>query len=250
MLGLAIEYADAGGPVGLVAGEDKEVGIKGLHVDMAVNGALARIHQHGNALRVGEANDFVNRRHRAESVRHHGDGHHPGAGAEQLGILLQQEIAVIIDWRPLQHGSLALAVEMPGNDVGVMLEDGEHDFIALPDHQAAVALCHKVDGLGGVAGEDDLVLGWRVQKPPDTFPCIFKCLRRCVREIVEAAVDVGVLLRHALRHGGDNGARLLGGGSIVEIDKRLAIDLAGEDGEIGADFRNVKHQRRASQPSA
>ncbi len=75
-------------------------------------------------------------------------------GDKQLLEFLDEEIAVLIDGRPFDHGAAALAVEMPGHDVGVVFEDGEDDLVALVDHQAAKALGHEIDGLGGVAGED------------------------------------------------------------------------------------------------
>ena len=63
------------------------------------------------------------------------------------------------DRRPLQHRALALAQEVPRHDVGVVLHDREHDLVALADLRAAEGLRDEVDGLGGVAGEDDLVVG-------------------------------------------------------------------------------------------
>ena len=55
MLGLAIEHADAGGAIGLVAGEDIEIRIEVLDVDGHVNGGLAAIDQHRNAAGMGDA---------------------------------------------------------------------------------------------------------------------------------------------------------------------------------------------------
>ena len=70
---------------------------------------------------------------------------------------VEQEVAVVVDRRPFDHRPAPLAVEVPRHDVRMMLEDGKDDLVALPDHQAAEALGGEVDGLGGVAGEDDLV---------------------------------------------------------------------------------------------
>ena len=50
---------------------------------------------------------------------------------EQAFELVEQELAESGDRRPFEHAALALAVEMPGHDVGMVLHDGEHDLVAL-----------------------------------------------------------------------------------------------------------------------
>ena len=147
-------------------------------------------------------------------------------GRQQLLEFVEQEVAVLVDGRPFQHRAVPLAVEMPGHDVGVVLHDGEHDLVAFADHHAAEALGHEVDGLGRVAGEDDLVLGRRIEEAPHAFARILEGLGGGVREEVQAAMHVGIFFRVALHHRVEHRLRLLGRGGIVEIDQRLAIDLA------------------------
>ena len=53
-------------------------------------------------------------------------------GDQQLLELVEQEVAVVVDRRPFDHGALALAQEMPRHDVGVVLHDREHDLVAAP----------------------------------------------------------------------------------------------------------------------
>ncbi len=60
---------------------------------------------------------------------------------------------------------------------------------------------------------------------------------------MQAAMDVGIFLGVALHDGIKHGLGLLGRGGVVEIDQGLAIDLAGEDGKVAADFFDVKHGR-------
>ncbi len=54
-LALAVEHADAGRPVELVAGEDVEIAVDVLHVDRHMHGALAAVDQHRDAAGVGDA---------------------------------------------------------------------------------------------------------------------------------------------------------------------------------------------------
>ena len=160
-------------------------------------------------------------------------------GGQQLLEFLDEEVAVVVDRRPFDHGAAAFAMEMPGHDIGMMLEDREHDLVALADHHAAEGLRHQVDGLGGIAGEDDLVLGRRVDEPADTFARILESLGRGIGEIVQAAMDIGIVLVHRLAHALEHRLGLLGGSRIVEIDQRLAVDLARQDREVAADGLDV-----------
>ena len=78
-------------------------------------------------------------------------------GVKQLLELVDEEIALLVHRRPFDHRALALAQEMPGHDVGVVLHDREHDLVARLDALARERIGDEVDRLGGVAGEDDLL---------------------------------------------------------------------------------------------
>ncbi len=154
-----------------------------------------------------------------------------------------EEIAIIIDGSPFDDGAAALAVEMPGHDVGVVFEDGEDDLIALVDHQSAKALSHEIDGFGGVAGEDQLILGRRIQEAAHAFAGILEALGCRIGKEMQAAMDVGIFFGVALHDGIKHGLWLLRRGGVIEIDQGLAINLARKDGKIAADFFDVKHGR-------
>ncbi len=147
------------GPIELVAGEGVEVAIEVLHVDREMHRALGAIDQHRDAAVMGHAHHLLDGDDGAEHVRHLGDGHHLGAGAEQRLEFVEGKLAGIRDRRPFQHRAVALFQKVPGHDVGVMLHDGEEDLVALADMDAAIGAGDEVDGLGGVAGEDDLGIG-------------------------------------------------------------------------------------------
>src|SRR5690606_9912055 len=59
-------------------------------------------------------------------------------------------------------------------------------------------------------------------------------------EVMDSAVDVRVLAGEKARHRVDHTLRFLRGGSVVEVDEGFAINLPGEDGEIGADGYGIK----------
>ena len=91
MLLLAVEHADAGRPVELVAGEGIEVAIEVLHVDREMHRALAAVDQHGDAAGMRDPDHLLDRHDGAEHVRHVGDGDHLGARGEQRLELVEQK---------------------------------------------------------------------------------------------------------------------------------------------------------------
>ena len=95
-------------------------------------------------------------------------------------------------------------------------------------------VCHQVDGLGGVAGEDR---GGRLpaDEPGDLRAGRLEGLGRLAGELVHAAVDGRVGLALEAVHGVDHLPRALRGGRRVEVGHPPALELAREHGEVGAD---------------
>ena len=186
-----------------------------------------------------EAHDLLDRHRRAERVRHLRDGDHLRARAEQLLEFVDEEIAVLVDRRPLDHRAVALAQEVPGDDVGVVLHDREHDLVAFLDALLAERVGDEVDRLGGVAGEDDLFLAAGIDEGPCRLARALIGLRRLVGEEMQATMDVGVFARIGLGQPVEHGLRLLRRGGVVEIDERLAVNLHRQRREIGADLIDV-----------
>src|SRR5262245_7297781 len=65
-----------------------------------------------------------------------------------------------------------------------------------------------------------------------------------IAEIMQPAMDIGVFAAIGPLDRAEHGARLLRRGAIVEIDELPAVHLAGENGEIGADRREVERRLR------
>ena len=76
---------------------------------------------------------------------------------EQLLVLVEHDLAAVVDRRDAQLGALLGRELLPGHDVGVVLEVRDDDLVALLDVAAAPGLGDQVDALGGAAHEDDLV---------------------------------------------------------------------------------------------
>ena len=133
-----------------------------------------------------------------------GDRHQLGARRKQLLEFLDEEIALLIDRRPLDHRALALAQEMPRHHVGMVLHDREHDLIAGLDAFAAEGIGDEIYGLGGVAGEDDFFLAGGVEKSAHLLARVLVRLGRGIGEVMQSAMHIGVFggvgVRDALQH--------------------------------------------------
>ena len=79
MFVLAVQRADSGRTVKLMAGDDVEVAVEVAHVDVEMNRRLRAVDQHRNSARMGDAHRLLDRHHRAEHVRHLRHRDHLGA---------------------------------------------------------------------------------------------------------------------------------------------------------------------------
>ncbi len=194
---------------------------------------------------MGKLCDRRHIRHRAQHVAHVRDGDHlrlrPDGGAHRVHV----ERAVLGEPHPAQHGAVALAQEMPGHDVGMVLHDRQHDLVARLDPRAE-RRGDQVDALGRALGEDHIVRGRRIEESAYGFARSFVGLGRLVRQRMQAPVHVGIGGAHLVRHRIDHGVRLLGAGGIVEIDERMPVHLPGQDRELGADGRKVELTQHGS----
>ena len=176
-----------------------------------------------------------------------GDGDHLGARGDQLHEFIEQELAIVGHRRPFQHRALPLAQEMPGHDVGVVLHDGEEDLVPLPDMRDAIGRGDEIDRLGGVAGEDDLGVGPRIEEAAHALARLLEIGGREVAQIMQPAMHIGVVLAIGALDGVEHELRLLRRGAVVEIDEVLAVDLAREDREVGADRLDVEGRSNRSE---
>ena len=201
--------------------------------------ALRAVDQHGDAAGVRHAHHLLDRDDGAEHVRHMSDGDHLGARCEQRLEFVEQQLAVVGDRRPFQDRALPLLQEIPGHDIGMVLHDGEHDLVALPDMRGAIGACNEVDGFRGIAGEDDLGIRACIDEAAHRLPRLLEIGGGEVAQVVQPAMDVGVFLSVGALDGVEHCSRLLRRSAVVEIDERLAMDRLRQDREVGADRLNV-----------
>ena len=187
----APEDADAGGRVDLVAGEGEEIGTQGLDVDGQMGGGLGGIDHDERAGLFRGGGHFGDRVDGAEGVGNPGEGEDFGALAEERGEGVLIKRAVVVAGNHLEGRAGPLAEHLPRDDVRVVFQGGNEDFVAFSDAAGETEdVGDEVDAVGGAGGEDDLVRGGGVELVGDGLPGIFKGLGGEAGEVVGAAVDV------------------------------------------------------------
>ena len=184
------------GAVDLVAGEDDRSRSRDPARRPACARRLAAVDQHRNAARMRDPHDLLDRRHRAQRIRHMGDGDELRAVGQALLEFLDVEHAEIVDRHPDQLGALPFADEMPRHDVGMMLHDREHDLVALADVRHAEAIGDRVDRLGRDLVKTISSVLRRVQEAAHRFARLFIGVGGGVREEMQAAMNVGVFVAY------------------------------------------------------
>ncbi len=229
---LAVDDTDARGGVNLVAAEDKEIGVEGLHINGRVGYALRAVHKDGDATAVGRLDDARHVVDGAEGVVDVPHGDELGAWREQSLILVEQEITVGADGDGHQVGALLLAHLLPGHYVGVVVQGGDDDLVARLEERAAEGLRHQVYALGGAAHEDYLLGGGCVDEVGHRLAGILIGVSGTGGQGVRSAVDVAVAARVVVGEGLDDLTGLLRGGPVVEPHEVVAVHLLAEDGEV------------------
>jgi hypothetical protein len=139
------------GAVKLVGGEDVEVAAQRLHIHPHSRHRLAAVEQEERTDGVGELRRPAGVENGAEDVRHMGERHQLVPLGQHRCHRLDFDPAVVRQRRHVDGRAGAVGDHLPGHDVGVMLEDREHDPVAGLEEGPAPALRDEVDSFGGAA---------------------------------------------------------------------------------------------------
>src|SRR5687767_15158932 len=116
-----------------MSGEDIEIRIEVLDVDAAVRNSLSAVNKHGDSAAVRYLDHGFDRVDGPQSV---GDMDHTdqtGAIIQKLFVLLQDQLAAVVDRDDAQPRTGLFAQHLPGNDVGVMFDPADQDLVTLRD---------------------------------------------------------------------------------------------------------------------
>ena len=184
--------------------------------------------------------DLLDRQHGPEHVGNEGAGDHTRAVAELVGKIVHVERPVLADIDRSDNGASFFGDQLPRDDIGVVFEHGEQDFVARAQVFAAPGLGDEVDGFRRVLGEDHFTL-LGAHEPGDLGARSLEGVGRLLAEPVHAPVDVGVGGFHELVHGVGDGQRLLRRGCRIKKNQSLVVvDPTLERRELRPDRREVE----------
>ena len=161
-------------------------------------------------------------------------------GAHQRLDGLGVDLAARIHGRDLELRAGLLAQDLPGHDVGVVLEMGDEHLIAGLEQGPRIALRDQIDRFGRAAHEDDLVARARIDEPhqPVARPLIQR--RRLLAQGMHAAMNVGVVMAFVVIDRIDDRIRTLRGGAVVQVSERFAVHHAGQHRKFAAHGQHVE----------
>ncbi len=183
-----------------------------------------------------QVGDPPNRRDRAQDVRHAGHRHHLHVRAEQLLVSVEVQSEVVGHRDVVERGPRPLGHHLPGDEVGMVLDDGGQDAVTGAEVLQPPSEGDHVQPGGGAPGEDDLSGVGGADEPGNPLSCRFVGIGGSHRELVRPTVDVGVRGAGEAVHSFEDGNRLLGRGTRVE-----EVDPVGEDGKVGLQVREIGH---------
>ncbi len=223
MLELAVQPARGGRAEHLVPADREEVAVELGDVHRHVRNQLRPVHEHQGADRVRCLHELLQRRQRAEGVRHPGDREELGPLGQERAQLRKVEQPVVGQRHVPQDRPRVPRGQLPRNDVGVVLHVREEDLVAFPHEPARPRVRHEVGRLGRAPREDDRLGLRRADEPRELGPRRLVEVGGLFGQQVQPAMRVCVVIPIEVGLSVDDLARLLRRGGRVEVDDRGAV---------------------------
>ena len=215
-----------------VAGADQEVAIERAHIDRSVGRVVHGVDISQRPGCVRQAHYFLHRVDRTNRIRGIADRYQPGTIVDLARQVVHVERAVSLADRDALNGDAPFLERLPGREVGIVIEQRQHDLVARPQFPADGA-AHRKGERGhveaehyfiGVAAEE--VRHGRARASNDS-------IRALAGEVGSAGVCVRVLQVVGDRI--DDALGNLGSARAVEIGGGVAVHLFGKRRELCAD---------------
>src|SRR5207245_2945344 len=153
---LAASVQDAGAcrAEHLVAAEGIEVASQCPDVHRLVRRALRSVDQYGRAGLLCGGDHVASRVDGAHRVAHQVERDQLRTALQKVCKLVLPQLALLVDVDVLDVGASLGGQDLPGHDVGVVVEDRQHDEVALRDVLATPRVGDQVDRFGRAPGVD------------------------------------------------------------------------------------------------
>ena len=112
-----------------MAREDIKLTIQLLHIHRHVGYRLGTVHQDRHIMFVGNADDLLNRIDRTQHIGYMSHRHQTSPFGKELLVGIQLELSPLIHRNHLEGNSLAGRLNLPGDDVGMVLHDRDDHLI-------------------------------------------------------------------------------------------------------------------------
>ena len=200
-----------------MAGKGHKIHAQRLHINRHVGGALGGVHHHHGAVLVGQINDGFHWIGAAKYIGHLRHSHQSGFVCDLRFQLRHRQAAIRCTFQIAQGGAGLPGNHPPGQHIGVVLRNAYHDLVLRADSVQAVAVCHQVQALCGVAGKDNFAVAFGVQKTAHRLSGGGVVLRSVHTQLVQTPQGVGVvgLVKFAL--GVQHAVRALAGGGVIQV---------------------------------
>ena len=132
-------------------------------------------------------------------------------------------------------------LQLPRDDIRVMLHLCDDDLIASLHLTLTERLSHQIDGLRSATRKDDFLSLRGIDKLTHFFACCLVQIRCLLREIMHPAMHIGIHIEILLAHRVEHTQRFLCRRCIIQIHQRLLIYLPRQNGKIFADLIYIVH---------
>ena len=178
--------------------------------------------------------------YRSERIRYLAECYDSRSRAEQLFVFFENHLAAVIYRRHPQPRTFFSAQLLPRDNVRVVLQPGDNDFVILLHVAVSPALGHQVDAFGGAANKNNLARRGSVQEATHFLARTFVGVGGPRGQGVGGAVNIRVLVPVEIRDPVNDRVRFLRGGGIVQPHQRSPVYLLLQDGEIAPDELRIE----------
>ena len=195
---------------------------------------LGTVYKHRNALFVGIAYHLPDRVHRTQHIGYMRHADNLCTLGKQLFVLIQQKLASVIHRNDFNGNPPLGSQQLPGNDIAVMLHNGENHLIPLL-HKLFTEAGHKqIDTFRRTAGKDDFIRTAGIDKLPHRLTRRLVQLRSLLRKEMHTTMHIGVDRIVLVRNGVHHLTGLLRSRTVIKVNQRLTIYLTGKYRKISS----------------
>ena len=161
----------------------------------------------------------------SQHIRNMSHRYQSGTRREELLIFVEQQFATVVHGNHFQHNSLTRRLQLPRNDVTVMLHNRNNHFITFLHLTVGKRRSQQVDALRRAPCKHDFIATACIDKTTYSLTRSFMQLGSLLRQEMHTTMHIGIDRIIFIGYGFNHLARFLSGSPIIQINKRLSIHL-------------------------